>query len=67
MPWEKPKYLRADVLLKEFKKRVSLHVEPDISEYYSILTYLEEDLIIKLADKIKKERSDENDIKPFGS
>ena len=63
---EKPKYIRGDVLLKEYSRKVGGTKEVDISEFYGILTLLEEELILNLADKIKEERK--NDVvKRFGN
>jgi hypothetical protein len=65
-PWEKPKYLRADILLKEYNKKVQDYEQMDVPEYYSTLAYIEEELILELAEKIKMERKNEPEIKAFG-
>lgn len=66
MKMERPKYIRADLLVKEYKNRVTDCEKLDSSEYLTILAMLEEELILKLAETIKRERKNEKSVKSFG-
>lgn len=66
MKMERPKYIRADLLVREYKNKVFDCEKLDSSEYLSVLAMLEEELILKLAENIKKERENEKSVKSFG-
>lgn len=56
------------LLIQEYQRRVPGYESISLKDYYSILEYIEEELILELAEEIKKDRkgASENNIKGFG-